>query len=313
MKKFSQICVIAAATLMTVSCSQEAPVAPAAEGNVSFNIVLPSGIGSRSFADGLSADKLDYAVYDATSNAFITKGSVGVNNSLTATVSLALANGKAYKIAFFAHNSSATGVYTFNAEGKAVNVDYSKMTAYNATDYDCFYHLHTTAVVTGAISQTITLTRPVAQVNWGTNDIDTYNLMYDTDATNLKTTVTITDVKSSFDIISGTLTGDAATVTFPLIAAPADETFPVEPAKNSYLSMNYILAPSAASDLVTATLTPNNGTVNMTPVVVSNMPVQANYRTNVYGPLLTSPANFDVTKDKDFAETANNIDKTKPE
>lgn len=68
--------------------------------------------------------------------------------------------------------------------------------------------------------------------------------------------------------------------------------------------MNYLLVPSASSVLVEAELTPNNGSLDMTPVTVNSMPVQANYRTNVYGPLLTSPADFQVTKEIRYSEVS---------
>lgn len=65
--------------------------------------------------------------------------------------------------------------------------------------------------------------------------------------------------------------------------------------------MNYILVPAGQSSIVEAILTPSNGTTSFEPVPVYNMPVQANYRTNIYSSLLTNPANLTVTKDPTWA------------
>lgn len=221
MRKIAYSSLIAAATLFATGCSQD-DLLVNGEGTSTFTITLPAEIGSRSFADGLSADKLEYAVYDAEgSNRLIQTGDVAFDtNSLTTTVSLALANGKNYQIAFFAHNSSATGVYTFDAAAKSVSVDYTKMTAYNTTDYDCFYSSYTTGVVTGAISQTITLARPMAQVNWGTSDLAVYNQMYGDAASQLSSKVTFQGVYSQFDLLSGAVKGETSDIAFPLLAAP---------------------------------------------------------------------------------------------
>ena len=313
MKKLAFTGFIAASVLLMTGCSEDNTLTqqPTEGGNVTFTVSLPAnGIGSRSFADGLSADKLEYAVYDADDNSLVASNSQMFNNSLTTTVSLALANGKSYKIAFFAHNDN--GTYTFSAAENNVTVHYDQVGEYESVDNDCFYKLHETGKVTGPINQSVTLKRPVAQINWGTSDLAepavTATNNYGANAANLQTKVEIKGVCDKLDLLTGEVTGDL-NVTFAYRPRPNadDEIFPVQPEKYAYVSMNYILVP-AVSSIVEATLTPNNLTQDNTPVVVANLPVQANYRTNIYGALLTSPSDFNVTKDENFDTPDNNLE-----
>lgn len=122
----------------------------------------------------------------------------------------------------------------FNAESKELSVDYSKMTAYNSADYDAFYALKEIATVTGSVNESVTLTRPLAQVNWGTDDLanqfvtddNAYGKDDNGKAKNLVTTVTISDVYSALDLLTGEVKGSAASVTFPALARPENEAFP---------------------------------------------------------------------------------------
>ncbi len=303
------------------SCSQEdMPEAVNLGGNATFTINLPAGIGSRQFSDGLTAENLEMAVYDAVTGDLVqTPTAVTFGNSLQTKVNFSLANGRAYKIAFFAHKSG--DVYTFSPEGKTVTVDYTKMANYHLDDYDCFYTLYTTEVVTGPFNDDITLTRPVAQVNWGTSDIAHPGVVapaaYDKDATtgeakNIFTKVTA-KAYTTFNLLDSDVDPDSETdVVLAYNQRPDGETFPVDPATYTYLSMNYLLVPVGGTN-VDLTLESTNvagaadDTPGMTKVLVTNAPLQANYRTNIYGPLLTSPAEFNVTKDEIFATPDNMI------
>ena len=305
---------LASGALLMTSCSDDNTTmqAPDGGGNVNFTVAMPAnGYGSRVFADGYTATDLVYAVYDASNDALVSQGDATfAADSRETTVSLQLANGKGYKIAFFAHKNDH-GVYTFDAGNKEVSVNYTKMADYNATDYDAFYAVKEIVKVTGPINETVTLTRPLAQVNWGTNDLanefvtapDAYDKDADNKAKNLVSKVEISGVYSAFDLLTGEVKGEAATVTFDEKARPVGETFPV--ANYEYMSMNYILVPSAQSSLVEAILTPSNGTTASEAVKVANMPVQANYRTNVYGSLLTVPGEFQIVKDPNFGGDIN--------
>ena len=125
------------ALLFAGSCAQDDLRNPAqGPGNVNFTVSLDSdAAATRAFGDGLSANYLAYAVYDAeTENLVMTKKYSAFSNSLSTTLSLDLADGKSYKIAFFAYNNSGS-VYTFDATNKKVTVNYANM-RYNYRAYD---------------------------------------------------------------------------------------------------------------------------------------------------------------------------------
>ena len=155
----------------------------------------------------------------------------------------------------------------------------------------------------------MTLKRPVAQVNWGTSDLAEPVVVdpnaYGADAANLVSEVS-TKAYTTFDMFSGDVTGESEEVTLPYLARPADEeNFPVQSDKYAYVSMQYLLVP-AASSVIDITLKTANSTTAVKPlstVAVTNVPVQANYRTNIYGALLTNPNYFTVTKDENWNDS----------
>jgi hypothetical protein len=311
-----QIFALSAAAMLlgVVSCSQEEIAGPQGDGNVTFTVTIPEKMGTRSFADGLTANDLQMAVYDAETGSLVMtpdeqKFSEGASGALTTTVSMNLASGRSYKIAFFAQHKDG-GAYTFNPDSKTIAVNYGAMTGtYNTDAFDCFYTLYETGEITGAINHAVTLTRPVAQVNWGTSDLAEPAVVdpnaYGADAANLVSEVS-TKAYTTFDMFSGDVTGEAEEVTLPYLARPADEeNFPVQPDKYAYVSMQYLLVP-AASSVIDITLKTANSTTAEKPlstVAVTNVPVQANYRTNIYGALLTNPNYFTVTKDENWNDS----------
>ncbi len=312
------------------SCSSEMDAPEAyGDGNVNLKITLPEPPGTRAFSNGMTARDLQVAVYDVSEATPVladeTTATFG-ENSLETTISLNLAVGRSYKIALFA-SLKENSPYTFSATEKNIKVDYSKMTEYNSSDkYDCFYRLYETGVVTDAINEEITLYRPVAQLNWGTSDLGAKVLMpvYGTSATdatlaNLHTKVT-TKAYTEFSLLDGDVTGTATEVTFPLAPRPAaTEAYPYQPkaaegetpaVKYEYLSMQYIFVPKASSlvdlKLMSAKSADADAPVLVT-VDVPNAPVQANYRTNIFGALLTKPAEFTVVKEENYYKEDNNI------
>ena len=309
------------------ACSNEEMVNPSngGDGNVSFSVTIPAkSFSTRAFGDGYTANKLEYAVYDKdANNAFVSKGETTFSEepggSLTTTVNINLANGRDYNIVFFASPASDSP-YTLNTVTGDVTVDYSNMTAYNSSDYDCFSKVYNTGKVTGPINDEVTLYRPVAQVNWGTSDLEDGtvsggNGVYGADAANLYTAVSVKGVNNVLNILTGERSKSAdfdGNVTFSNAARPSGETFPVEPATYQYLSMQYLLVPEESSvvDLELTAYAGQTSTEAKSTVTVTNAPVQANYRTNIYGALLTNPANLNIEKDPNFNDPSYDINST---
>ncbi|MCH5218480.1 MAG: hypothetical protein J1F07_08060 [Muribaculaceae bacterium] len=322
MKKFNYL-ILGAAGLLLASCSQD-DILPGLSGDGNYNVTvkLPDDMATRAVGDGLTADMLRIAVYDAdNNNTFVFDDVASFGGNIQTTVSLNLPQGKSYNIAFFAVSEEADGkLYTFNctADEPNITVDYSQYLSNPnlADDYDCFYNFHNTGTITGATSQSVTLTRPVAQINWGTSDLS--QAVVDEQAFGeggkyIVSNFTITgDVYTQFSLFNSEVTGDPTTepVLIPALASPAATAesaawdFPVDPATYKYIAMQYVLAPVKQA-LYTLNLDVHNtqGTIDNEDVNVANAPVQANYQTNIYGALLTNPNEFTVIKDQNWAGT----------
>ena len=92
--------------------------------------------------------------------------------------------------------------------------------------------------MTGAINETVRLYRPFAQINLGTNDLQTPAVA--PLKPNLKTSLA-TKAYSTLNLLTGAVT-DETNVTYGFNNPPAGETFPV--AGYEYLSMDYLLEPA---------------------------------------------------------------------
>lgn len=313
MRKTNLLIISAAAIMLGASCSQEdvvPAVTPDGDGNVTFTICADGAVSSRAFGDGKTALKLQYAVYEAGKKTPVItvldgdpKQVTFAEGSLSTTVNLKLVNGKDYDILFWADSEDAP--YTFTPSEQTVTIDYATMPAVNDEARDAFYLLENTGVISGPIAKTIYLKRPFAQVNLGTDDLtaDEVVRVYGTAAANLRTSVKV-KAYSTLNLATKEVK-DEKELTFTAGAIPTDETFPVAPYQ--YLNMNYLLVPQTQSSVADFTFTCSvaDGSSSFD-FDVTNVPVQANYRTNIYGSLLTNPAVYTVTKDPIFTEPAFN-------
>ena len=274
------------AAVMLTSCSNEDVMAPSSGGNVSFTAQLPSGINTRSYADGTTATKLTYALYDEDNNHVPSLDGTATFNGLKSTINLNLVTGKTYTIVFWA-DAPDNSYYTFDTEKGTVSVSDKG----NSQDEkrDAFF-AHFTFTVNGSMSEKITLTRPFAQINIGTSDY--------TDFTASGESVTesgmVVKAYSALNLLSGNVEGDMNEYTFSNAGLPADsETFPYkkEGVTYKYLTMNYILI---GEDKETVDVTWTSDNASRPSVTFYSVPVQRNYRTNIFGALLTNPAEYDV-------------------
>ena len=287
-------CLCASAMLFT-ACSDEAVNAPAeGESLVTITAQLPADLGTRAFGDGTTATKLTYAVYEAgqTDPRIISTDEVTFSD-LTATVNLRLANGKSYDLVFWADAPGSP--YAFDANAQTVNINYNGVTS-NLEKLDAFFANEKNLQVNGTINKTIQLKRPFAQLNIGATD---YAEATDAAFTTASSAVKVNHVANAINIRTGVATGDE-TITFADAAVPADtETFHVTGVDADYLAMNYLLV-NDAKQLVdvefTATSTQNEKITRS----YANVPVQRNYRTNIYGNILTEEANFNIEIVPDF-------------
>ena len=289
---------IAAAALLVTSCNDEMDngLKTGDEGTVTFTAQLPSEIGTRAFADGLTAKHLQYAVYEAGQSTPLkvfgdettVVGEAEMNN-LKQTVSLKLTTGKTYDVIFWA-DATTDSPYTFNPASQEVSVDYSKVNN-NSDNCDAFFKKET-ITVSGNQSVDVKLTRPFAQVNIGTDDFDAAK------ASGLEVTQTEVVAKAfaTLNLATGKVSDEAdRTFTMKAIPTASDGEFPVA-GGYKYLSMDYLLV---GADKATVDVAFNYGGPQSR--TFTNVPVQRNYRTNIYGSLLTNTTDFNVVIEPAFS------------
>lgn len=321
MKKVVFCSLAAIGMLSLASCSSQEDGPVAGGDGVYFTIELPGHMNSRgTFGDGTGAgdrailNNLQWTVFEVGADGTtLTKvfsdektGAFG-GSQTQETVMIPLAKGKTYQVAFYADD--ATNSFCTYADGD-ITVDYANGASNTAAE-DAFIGKSAVFTVTGAYNETVTLTRPYAQLNWGTNDLDAKVLQ------NILPSLTAqVSVKSGLftkmNVIGGGVSDPVTDISFAAVELAADkrpgQTFPVEgtPAY-ALIAMNYLLTGDGTVDCELAF---NNG---LTAVTVNAAPVKVNYRTNIYGQLLTAPGNFNILVDNNFVDPDNNIGLTPSE
>ena len=291
---------IAAAALLVTSCNDEMDngLKTGDEGTVTFTAQLPSEMGTRAFADGLTAKHLQYAVYEAGQSTPLkvfgdettVVGEAEMDN-LKQTVSLKLTTGKTYDVIFWAADNSAKKPYTFDPLTQTVKIKYTNV--YSNNDICDAFFKKETITISGNQNVDVKLTRPFAQVNIGTDDFDA--------ATIAGLNLTQTQVKATagdiLNLATGKMEGTEATRTFKMKAIPTadDGAFPV--AGYKYLLMAYIPI-SDTKETVDMTFGYNGKSTFRS---FTNVPLQRNYRTNIYGSLLTNSVDFNVVIEPAFS------------
>ena len=251
---------------------------------VSFNITTPE-LATRAFSDGTTATVLQYAVYNAAGEELtdltVTNGEIHGST----TIDLHLTTGNSYAIIFWA--AAPTAPYTVDFANKTMTVDYTAAVS-NDENRDAFYKYHT-FTVTGTQTETIELKRPFAQLNIGTAD---YAASKSAGYVPTKSAVTVKNIYNTLNFATGAVDGSAE-VTFDYNTIPTTEAFPIN--GYEYISMNYLLVPveKGVVDIVFGHTDADAAAAKTR--IVGSVPVQRNFRTNLYGSLLTSVVEFDVT------------------
>ena len=307
MKK-SLLYVLAAMAFIVGACQKENSLGNQAD--VTFTVDLPVELSTKAIGDGTSATELYYAVFSQKGEyvqSLAQTAPVPVVGK-TATLELKLVRNYTYSLVFWAQAPGAP--YTFTPETGTVAVDYAGKA--NDETRDAFCKMHTFTVPDAAtFDENVTLKRPFAQINFGAADFGQITEL----GLDMTSTVTISGLADTYDILNGVVSGDASTQlalnTVPAQFNPA-ESLTVQGKQYGYVSMNYILAPVNEYDTdgnvivnqkelanVSATFAYNNADVQ---IDVPNVPYQRNFRTNIIGTFYTNEVAFTIVVDENFYE-----------
>ena len=248
---------------------------------VSFSVATPE-MATRAYSDGTTATVLQYAVYDAEGVHLPDLNGITTINMST-TIDLQLTTGDSYTILFWAAAENAP--YEFDPASKIVTVDYTNAIC-NDEKRDAFFARHDFRV-NGAQTENVYLKRPFAQLNIATND---YAASKSAGYEPTLSAVTVKNIYSTLNLFDGSV-GGAGEVTYDYSAIPTEETFPI--AGYDYLSMNYLLV-AKDKEVIEVEFGYKEEATEAKTRIVGSVPVQRNYRTNIFGQLLTSFVGINV-------------------
>lgn len=310
-----------AGMLLATACSNEDNIIPDSDkkGNVSFDVMLPSDLTradlNTTFGSGEKATQLKYMVYQAGENTPLPLNVAGdcigiaTFTNLRTRVVLNLPRGKNYDIVFWAQNPD-TDIFSISDDA-VVTVNYAGMTEYTE-DYDAFCFALLNYKSEPVDQQTVTLYRPFAQLNVGTSDyVEATNFALDASQTRVSVSGVYTkyDLRGSLDGRGDVVEESMTTVQMPFAPLPAESHFFPYPLTEEgalnpntpyrYLTMNWLFVPATAttSDVRLQVIDADYDNPNY-----YNVPLQRNHRTNLFGKMLTCPADFNVVINEIFED-----------
>ena len=235
MKKLVYWAMGLAAVITAVSCQKEINYL---DGNTNVKFEVNAGeIATKAIADGTNIDVLYWELYGAdptTASSPLGEGIVrDSDGNKTFTVELKLVADQNYNIVFWAQVDGQNHYVVDDLRNVQINT-YADEKANDETRAAFFavYPFHTENG--SSINETITLYRPFSQLNFGATTYETsLNLVNNGRIKVDSTAVTVTNIASSFNTLTGEGEGEAA-VTFAAAATPnldADQHAPHIPSE----------------------------------------------------------------------------------
>ena len=320
---YSMMAAMALLLLSACSSDDELSQGNGNEALVSFNVELSGGMQNKAISDGTTAKNLTVHVFDENGTYLSELDKTVELNEKKKSVSINLVKGKTYSFLFWASVNKENSPYSFGVDGKTITVDYNDAKA-NDESRDAFLGVVKNKAVEASFEENVTLKRPFAQINFLTDDIADAGKNGLTIDENTHSSITLSKVATTLHPFTNTVGGfTEAEVIFGEAAIPAlSETVTMGSAPDAktynYLGTAYFLVPAEGENpnagkdqamLNSATLKIKD--INGEGLKVENVPVQWNYRTNIYGSLLTATGNFNVTIVPDYDGSHNQEVKTK--
>ena len=292
---------IAAMAVLAGACAKE-QVGPGEGAMVeaTFSVDVPGVIGTKA-GEGTKATKLYYQVFDAEGTPVTGLPMQVKDINVSTTVNFQLIKDQTYNFVFWAQTAE-TGYYTVT-DLRTITANYEGKKS-NDENFDAFYAVEKALTINGPITKTVTLKRPFAQINIATTDVlKAGDTKVNLDFTGAKSAVTVKGVPTVFSPLTDEFSA-SVDAQFASAAIP-EGNFSVTGSRDTYkyLAVNYVFAP------VDGTVYDVDAAFNVdgkdVTVKVPSAPAKRNYRTNIYGNLLTATADYDVVIDPGFAGKEN--------
>ena len=305
MKKYFLSIVALAGMLFATSC-QESLVEPQVGGPTTFTIEIPGQMGTKATGDQYA---LFVEVYSADGVTKIHRLEDAITVGTPKTVSLNLVATQVYDIIFWAQKEGAS----YDVE----NLNKVEITNehHNSEDGAAFYAIKNDYKPVEVNNPSVTLKRPFAQLNIGTIDEVSYDNNGNKKLEILSTKIKVESAAKYFERIntqeSPELGEGRTEVVFEYTGGDVlNSTMTVNTKTYKQVSMDYIsVLGNKAVVVVTATIKVKdpNGVESTIERVITNVPLQMNYKTNIVGNLITSASDFTIEISEDWDGT--DIDK----
>lgn len=306
-----------ATMLLATSCSEDEIVAQSSgnEVTVSFTAQLRSDVKTKAVGDDTeNVDQMIFAVYDESDKELvdlrqtITSFEEADNGKKTTTVNVVLVKGQTYSFAFWAQDKDYDA-YDFNPATAEVTVNYGQTA--NNKSADAFFANVNNYTVNGSFEMDVTLKRPFAQVNFLVTEAE-LKAAKAAGFEPAQSSVTVQNAATSLNVLTGEVEGNTE-ATFNLANLISNEETTIKNAgevvkldgetetKFSYLATAYFLPTEATSQTeITASMKVTAEGKADIELSVPDIKAQRNYRTNIYGSLLTSKGEINVVIDPSF-------------
>ena len=293
------IYLLLAMPLFFTSCSKDEEMVSEESVQVSFSTELPKRIGTRASTTDLNVNKVVCAVFEDGEEIGTLREVITNQEGEDIVFAPRLIKGRTYDVVFWAMKDKNYNVNDMTAITRA-----SETTAAES-DFDAFTE-SVEVEVTGSKSETVTLKRPLAQLNLGVT-LDDWNAVASEETFGMKPTkmiITLTG-KDTFNALTGATTGEDKEVTYTLDVSGEDLVAGDETYKS--IAMCYVYPDAGQENIdITYTIYDQDNDVIRKDVTIQNIPLENNYRTNVVGGLLTGTITYTITFEKDFNTTENN-------
>ena len=293
MKKL--LMMLIALSMLMMSCNDEMALSEETV-EVCFEAEIPALVGTRA-SDGLTVNKLVCAVFENGQEIVGHRKTIDVTSASGITYSPRLVKGRTYKVVFWAMREDNYDVTNMTCITRATG-------STDEADYDAFTATFEVTVV-NAESKSVSLTRPLAQLNIGITEEDwtTAKETFRQTPTTCKISYT---AKDAFDALEGVAVGNDDVVV--RTVATSDNYLTVEGVAYKHLGSCYVLMAEDEQTTLNLTLSVLDQSAQSIRenVQIQNVPLQRNYQTNLVGGLLTGTVTYSVSIQQDFSSGENN-------
>lgn len=306
---------LAAMAFAFPSCNDDAPE----EVQITFMASLAQNASSRALSDGSKINKVKCEVYEEVDGEKVKRTEETVTYSGgSAKYTPTLLKGRTYTAVFFAYAEGSYNVSNLQAVARLKgNCNDEVMDAFSGVVSNVNTEVTGTAL-------TVTLTRPLSQLNFATTADDIKNARQLLSANELKdeepamtlytSSIKIAAMSSSYNVLEGKSNDETAELVLNEASIPTEaEKIKVNNTEYTVLATTYLFPGETTTCYLNVYAATNAEGKNKTLVnktdwtlTYSNVPLLPNTRTNIIGQLLTGNVPYTISLSTGFTGTENN-------